>query len=99
MQELPRFFGVIVLRAEEFPRRSQPIDPRLVFSPELGFQLATQALSERGTQSFRRDGDLQRATAYHRRIIEMAAVRIVHGIAQNPPRLSLAKNFVIHFDS
>src|SRR5713226_9855685 len=68
---------------------SKLLHPRFVFRPKLLVQLSLEVLGERGAMSASRNGNLEVAAPHHRRIVEVAASRIIDDIAQHtaPPRL------------
>src|SRR5260370_6772662 len=54
-----------------------------------------KALSQRGPPAVRGNSDLQIAALHDRAIVKMAVLDVVHGVAQNSLRVSLAENSFI----
>src|SRR5258708_1814938 len=77
-------------------RSPNPLKPQLVLRPELLFELQAKTLRKRGTLAVGGNSDLQVAALHDRAIVKMAVLDVVHGIAQNSARVSLAKNSFVN---
>jgi hypothetical protein len=64
----------------------------------LPFQLAAQPLGQRRASPIGRNRNLQRAAAHDRAIVEVATLRIVDNIAEDPAPLRLAVYLLVHVE-
>src|SRR5712691_5695704 len=71
---------------------SKLLHPRFVFRPKLLVQLSLEVLGERRAAPAGRDSDLERTAPHHRRIVEVAASRIIDDVAQHTAPARLLKN-------
>src|SRR5436309_3719390 len=98
VQQLAAMLRVQFAAKELLANLPQFFDPTRVHRRELSFEFATQPLRKRGTFSGSRNRNLQISTAYHCRVIEVAAVGIVHYVAQNLPALRFAIDRVVDLE-
>src|SRR4029077_714867 len=78
------------------PGLPQLFEPASIDRCNLRFELATQSLREGRTMSSSRNSDLQVPAPNDSGIIKIAALRIVHDVAQNSSKLSFAISEIVH---
>src|SRR4051812_9299427 len=76
---------------------AQPVQEITIPRVELLLQLFANALRERRTMSSGGDGDLQISALHHGRVIEVAAIRFVDGVAEDAAQFGFAVNPFVHF--
>src|SRR6266496_1955786 len=83
MQRLFANAGVHLAAEEQLSHRPKPVEPAPIACVELFLELFADPLRQRGTLARGRNGNLQVASPHHRGIEEVAALRIVHRVAEH----------------
>lgn len=98
VQQLAAMFRIEWTGEELFANSAEVFDPARVNGRELRFEFASQPLRQRRTLPGGGNRDLQIAPADDRRIVEVAAVGVIHNIAENPATPRLTIDGIIHLN-
>jgi len=90
-------FGVQFPGRELLASLTQFCYPGFVFRAKLLFQFAAESLGKRRAVAVRGDCDLQIATVYDSRVVEIAIGRIVHGVAKYIAQARLSEDLSVYF--
>ena len=97
MKLLTPLFGINRRSKQLLARKTQPFQPSGINGRQLLLEFPAQSLGQSRALSLCRDRNLQCAATNHCGIVEVAALGIVHDIAQDMALLRLAIDGVVDF--